>query len=94
MKKTTVRESFLTDEAYKIVGYILVVGIIVTVTLPLVGVAKISYWLTDVCFFLLMAWFTTFFQRHSLNWVLSLIIGATVSLIISIALTIYISLIG
>lgn len=88
------RKSFLTAEAYKIVGYILIVGIIATLILPLIGGAKISYWLTDVCFFLSTAWLTTFFQRRSLNWVLSLIVAATISLIISVALTIYISLIG
>ncbi|MDF7639120.1 hypothetical protein PT285_06860 [Lactobacillus sp. ESL0791] len=88
--ETTIRESLLTPKLYKIVGVISLVELVIAFILPFF---KHIYWCFGLLAFQLLTLadlFTTFFQKHRINFLISLFLGNVLAIIVCIALFVYI----
>ncbi len=83
------KKALLTPNAYKKLGYVLLVVTLITLTLPLIHQFKLNYWLISCYILLLGDWLATFLQKHSWNWVISIIFGYFFALVIGFILVAY-----
>lgn len=93
MKRTTVREQFLTDSAYKIVTYLLIIGLGIILVLSWIKMKDVNYWIIGIYFLILGDWICTFLQKRSWNVILSIILGGILSFVIGILFLLYNALI-
>lgn len=92
-KNTTVRESLLTNRAFKIVGYLSLISLIIVLIAPILPSfpykGKVINFIAGIFFFAFGDWLVTFLQHHSVNAIISIIVGYTLALIIGVLLMFY-----
>ena len=84
------RKAVLNPKAFKIVKYIIIVGLILILIFPLIHLQNIASWINGAVLLISGDWLCTFLQHHSINVTVGLIIGYTLSVIISALLFFYI----
>lgn len=96
-KNTTVKKSLLNDHTFKIFGYLsllLLIIILLSSVFPTFPYKNNVINLITFIFFLSFGdWLVTLSQHHSVNAVISIIGGYALSLIISVLLMFYVSVI-
>lgn len=94
-KYSTVRESLLNNRAFKIVGYLSLILLIIVLIAPILPSfpykEKVMNFIAGIFFFAFADWLVTFLQHHSVNVVISFIVGYTLALIIGVLLLFYVA---
>ena len=96
-KNTTVRQSLLNDRAFKILGYLSLILLIILLLSPVFSTFpyknKVFNLITFIFFVSFGDWLVTLLQHHSVNLVISIIGGYALAFIISVLLMFYVSVI-
>lgn len=93
MDKTTIKEQFLTNKAYGILKYVLLIATCVILLLPWLHLRQANSWIIGLYFLALSDLICTFLQKRAMNVYLSLILGVGISAIAGIILLFYNALI-
>lgn len=88
------RKFLLKPTTYKIVTYMVVLGLIAIIVLPLLHCQNFAYWLIFAYIFIWGDWLCTFFQRRSVHWLISIVLGSILSLALGLLLILYAAYVG
>lgn len=88
--KTTIAEHLLTPHAYKIIRWIALCEFVIVLILPWFKLMDLSIGALGCHSLTLMDLLTEFFQRHHINFFISLFLGAILTLIVCVIFLAYI----
>ena len=83
------KKILLPPKTYKYLGLALIFVTILILLWPWLSSNSIIYWIIGLYLIFFGDWLVTFLERHSINAVLSLILGYTLAFIVVIALCFY-----
>ncbi|QNQ81655.1 hypothetical protein FP435_07645 [Lactobacillus sp. PV037] len=83
------RHAILDDNAYKVVKYGLIIATLIILVLPWINKKQLNYWLIGTYLLIFGDWLATFFQHHSVNVVLALVLGYLIDIIVCVGLLFY-----
>ncbi|MDF7683736.1 hypothetical protein PT287_09525 [Lactobacillus sp. ESL0679] len=84
--KTTIREQLLTERAYKI-GWLIALGeLVIILVLAIFKKLDLGADVLVLLLLSLMDLFTTFFQKHHITFIISLLLGVVLAIVICIIL--------
>ncbi|WEV37121.1 hypothetical protein [Lactobacillus sp. ESL0677] len=88
--KSTIGDQMLTDHAYKVDKFIALGELLIVLILPLFKHLNLDIGCLFMCLLTEEDLFTTFFQRHHVTFLVSLLLGNLLSIVICVILFVYV----